>query len=141
MFTGSESDDPDVEEPSAPEGELEVYAAQSNNGGDDGIDPGPMALADDAAKAWVPYQSGMPIVVGTYTVKFRIAPYNVYEVHKKDFPLVFTVEGLNEETHTSTIKLNITEAPVLSFDKEELHIENVASDYKGTSTVNLMNEG
>ena len=143
MFTGSESDDPDVEEPSAPEGELEVYAAQSNNGGDDGIDPGPMALAADAAKAWIPYQSGMmaPIVVGTDTVKFRIAPYNVYEVHKKDFPLVFSVEGLNEEKHTSTIKLNITEAPVMAFDPEELHIENVASDYKGTRTVNLNNDG
>lgn len=142
MFTGSESDDPDVE-PSAPEGELEVYTAQSNNGGDDGIDPGPMALAADAAKAWVPYKSGMmaPVVVGTDTVKFRIAPYNVYEVHKKDFPLVFTVEGLNEETHTSTIKLNITEAPVMAFDPEELHIENVASDYKGTRTVNLKNDG
>lgn len=144
MFTGSKSDDPDVE-PSAPEGELEVYAAQSNNGGDDGgIDPGPLALSDDAtAKAWIPYKSGMmaPIVVGTDTVKFRIAPYNVYEVHKKDFPLVFTVEGLNEETHTSTIKLNITEAPVMAFDPEELHIENVASDYKGTRTVNLKNDG
>lgn len=142
MFTGSESDDPDVE-PSAPEGGLEVYTAQSNNGGDDGIDPGPMALAADAAKAWVPYKSGMmtPIVVGTDTVKFRITPYNVYEVHKKDFPLVFTVEGLNEETHTSTIKLNITEAPVMAFDPEELHIENVASDYKGTRTVNLKNDG
>lgn len=142
MFTGSESDDPDVE-PSAPEGGLEVYTAQSNNGGDDGIDPGPMALAADAAKAWVPYKSGMmtPIVVDTDTVKFRIAPYNVYEVHKKDFPLVFTVEGLNEETHTSTIKLNITEAPVMAFDPEELHIENVASDYKGTRTVNLKNDG
>ena len=142
MFTGSESDDPDVE-PSAPEGELEVYTAQSNNGGDDGIDPGPMALAADAAKAWIPYKSGMmaPIVVGTDTVKFRIAPYNVYEVHKKDFPLVFTVEGLNEETHTSTIKLNITEAPVMAFDPEELHIENVAFDYKGTRTVNLKNDG
>lgn len=144
MFTGSESDDPDVE-PSAPEGELEVYAAQSNNGGDDGgIDPGPLALSDDAtAKAWIPYKSGMmaPIVVGTDTVKFRIAPYNVYEVHKKDFPLVFTVEGLNEKTHTSTIKLNITEAPVMVFDPEELHIENVASDYKGTRTVNLNNDG
>ena len=143
MFTGSESDDPDVE-PSAPEGELEVYAAQSNNGGDDGIDPGPLALSDDAtAKAWIPYKSGMmaPIVVGEDTVKFRITPYNVYEVHKKDFPLVFTVEGLNEETHTSTIKLNITEAPVMAFDPEELHIENVASDYKGTRTLNLKNDG
>ena len=139
MFVAADPEDPWA----MPEASLEVYAAQSNNGGDDGIDPGSMALADDAAKAWIPYKSGMmtPIVVGTDTVKFRIAPYNVSEVHAKDYPLVFTVEGLNEPEYTSTIKLNITEAPVLSFDPEELHIENVASDYKGTSTVNLMNDG
>ena len=139
MFVAADSDDPGA----MPEASLEVYTS-ANNSGDDGIEPGPLALSDDAtAKAWIPYKSGMmaPIVVGTDTVKFRIAPYNVYEVHKKDFPLVFTVEGLNEETHTSTIKLNITEAPVMAFDPEELHIENVASDYKGTSTVNLMNDG
>lgn len=138
MFVAADPDDPGA----MPEASLEVYTS-ANNSGDDGIEPGPLALADDAAKAWIPYKSGMmaPIVVGTDTVKFRIAPYNVYEVHKKDFPLVFTVEGLNEETHTSTIKLNITEAPVMAFDPEELHIENVASDYKGTSTVNLMNDG
>lgn len=139
MFVAADSDDPGA----MPEASLEVYTS-ANNSGDDGIEPGPLALSDDAtAKAWIPYKSGMmaPIVVGTDTVKFRIAPYNVYEVHKKDFPLVFTVEGLNEETHTSTIKLNITEAPIMAFDPEELHIENVASDYKGTSTVNLMNDG
>ena len=126
-----------------PEASLEVYTAQSNNGGDDGIDPGPMALAADAAKAWVPYQSGMmaPIVVGEDTVKFRITPYNVSEVHAKDYPLVFSVEGLDKTEYNSTIKLNITEAPVMAFDPEELHIENVASDYKGTVTANLMNAG
>lgn len=138
MFVAADPDDPWA----MPEASLEVYTS-ANNSGDDGIDPGPMALADDAAKAWVPYRSGMmaPIVVGEDTVKFRITPYNVSEVHAKDYPLVFTVEGLNEETHTSTIKLNITEAPVMAFDPEELHIENVASDYKGTSAVNLMNDG
>ena len=138
MFVAADPDDPWA----MPEASLEVYTS-ANNSGDDGIDPGPMALAGDAAKAWVPYQSGMmaPIVVGEDTVKFRITPYNVSEVHAKDYPLVFTVEGLNEETHTSTIKLNITEAPVMTFDPEELHIENVASDYKGTSTVNLKNDG
>ena len=138
MFVAADPDDPWA----MPEASLEVYTS-ANNSGDDGIDPGPMALAADAAKAWIPYKSGMmaPIVVGEDTVKFRITPYNVYEVHKKDFPLVFTVEGLNEETHTSTIKLNITEAPVMAFDPEELHIENVASDYKGTRTLNLKNDG
>lgn len=126
-----------------PEASLEVYTSANNSGGDGGIDPGPMALADDAAKAWIPYQSGMmaPIVVGTDTVKFRIAPYKVNEVHAKDYPLVFTVEGLENTEYNSTIKLNITEAPVMAFDPEELHIENVASDYKGTSTVNLKNDG
>ena len=138
MFVAADPDDPWA----TPEASLEVYTSTSNSG-DDGIDPGSMALADDAAKAWIPYKSGMmaPIVVGTDTVKFRIAPYNVSEVHAKDYPLVFSVEGLNEPEYTSTIKLNITEAPVMAFDPEELHIENVASDYKGTSTVNLMNDG
>ena len=138
MFVAADPDDPWA----MPEASLEVYTS-TNNGGDDGIDPGPMALADDAAKAWVPYQSGMmaPIVVGEDTVKFRITPYNVYEVHAKDYPLVFTVEGLDKTEYNSTIKLNITEAPVMAFDPEELHIENVASDYKGTVTANLMNAG
>ena len=138
MFVAADPDDPWA----MPEASLEVYTS-TNNSGDDGIDPGPMALADDAAKAWVPYQSGMmaPIVVGEDTVKFRITPYNVYEVHAKDYPLVFSVEGLENTEYNSTIKLNITEAPVMAFDPEELHIENVASDYKGTSTVNLMNDG
>ena len=138
MFVAADPDDPWA----MPEASLEVYTS-ANNSGDDGIDPGPMALAADAAKAWVPYQSGMmaPIVVGEDTVKFRITPYNVSEVHAKDYPLVFTVEGLEKTEYNSTIKLNITEAPVMAFDPEELHIENVASDYKGTSTVNLMNDG
>lgn len=138
MFVAADPDDPWA----MPEASLEVYTS-ANNSGDDGIDPGPMALADDAAKAWVPYQSGMmaPIVVGEDTVKFRITPYNVSEVHAKDYPLIFSVEGLENTEYNSTIKLNITEAPVMAFDPEELHIENVASDYKGTSTVNLMNDG
>ena len=140
MFVAADPDDPWA----MPEASLEVYTSANNSGGDGGIDPGPLALSDDAtAKAWIPYWSGMmaPIVVGTDTVKFRITPYNVSEVHAKDYPLVFSVEGLENTEYNSTIKLNITEAPVMAFDPEELHIENVASDYKGTSTVNLMNDG
>lgn len=140
MFVAADPDDPWA----MPEASLEVYTSANNSGGDGGIDPGPLALSDDAtAKAWLPYRSGMmaPIVVGTDTVKFRITPYNVSEVHAKDYPLVFSVEGLENTEYNSTIKLNITEAPVMAFDPEELHIENVASDYKGTSTVNLMNDG
>ena len=140
MFVAADPDDPWA----MPEASLEVYTSANNSGGDGGIDPGPLALSDDAtAKAWIPYRSGMmaPIVVGEDTVKFRITPYNVSEVHAKDYPLVFTVEGLENTEYNSTIKLNITEAPVMAFDPEELHIENVASDYKGTSTVNLMNDG
>ena len=140
MFVAADPDEPWA----TPEASLEVYTSANNSGGDGGIDPGPLALSDDAtAKAWIPYWSGMmaPIVVGTDTVKFRITPYNVSEVHAKDYPLVFSVEGLENTEYNSTIKLNITEAPVMAFDPEELHIENVASDYKGTSTVNLMNDG
>lgn len=140
MFVAADPDDPSA----MPEASLEVYTSANNSGGDGGIDPGPLALSDDAtAKAWIPYWSGKmaPIVVGTDTVKFRITPYKVNEVHAKDYPLVFSVEGLDNTEYNSTIKLNITEAPVMAFDPEELHIENVASDYKGTSTVNLKNGG
>lgn len=140
MFVAADPDEPWA----TPEASLEVYTSANNSGGDGGIDPGPLALSDDAtAKAWIPYWSGMmaPIVVGEDTVKFRITPYNVSEVHAKDYPLVFSVEGLENTEYNSTIKLNITEAPVMAFDPAELHIENVASDYKGTSTVNLMNDG
>lgn len=140
MFVAADPDDPWA----MPEASLEVYTSANNSGGDGGIDPGPLALSDDAtAKAWLRYWSGMmaPIVVGTDTVKFRITPYNVYEVHAKNYPLVFTVEGLENTEYNSTIKLNITKAPVMAFDPEELHIENVASDYKGTHTVNLKNGG
>ena len=99
MFVAADPDDPWAMP--------EAYTS-ANNSGDDGIDPGPMALAADAAKAWVPYQSGMmaPIVVGEDTVKFRITPYNVSEVHAKDYPLVFSVEGLENTEYNSTIKLN-----------------------------------
>ena len=140
MFVAADPDDPWA----MPEASLEVYTSANNSGGDGGIDPGPLALSDDAtAKAWIPYRSGMmaPIVVGEDTVKFRITPYNVSEVHAKDYPLVFSVEGLENTEYNSTIKLNITEAPVMAFDPEELHIENVASDYKDTRTVNLKNGG
>lgn len=140
MFVAADPDEPWA----TPEASLEVYTSANNSGGDGGIDPGPLALSDDAtAKAWIPYWSGMmaPIVVGTDTVKFRITPYKVNEVHAKDYPLVFSVEGLENTEYNSTIKLNITEAPVMAFDPEELHIEDVASDYKGTSTVNLKNDG
>ena len=138
LFMASDPDDPWA----MPEALLEVYTNANNGGGDfpDGPDIG---LDANGTMAWTRYQSGMmePIVVGKEPVKFRITLYNTYEVRQKDYPLLFTVSGLDEETHESLIKVNVTEAPALSFDQDMLYIENVASDYAGEATVNMKNEG
>ena len=138
LFMASDPDDPWA----MPEALLEVYTNANNGGGDfpDGPDIG---LDANGTMAWTRYKSGMmePIVVGKEPVKFRITLYNTYEVRQKDYPLLFTVSGLDEETHESLIKVNVTEAPALSFDQDMLYIENVASDYAGEATVNMKNEG
>ncbi len=145
LFAVSDPDDPWA----TPEALLEVYT-DANNGGGGGEpgfpdDPwGGLSLANgNTTKAWISYESGMmaPITVGKEPVKFRITLYNTMTVRQKDYPVMFAVSGLAEETYDATIKVNVTEAPVLTFDQEELHITNVSSDYTGKSTVNMNNEG
>lgn len=82
-----------------------------------------------------------PITVGKEPVKFRISLYDVSKVRQKDYPIHFAVSGLEDEEIQSTIKVNITKAPVVSFDQDELHINNVSSDYTGETSVKMLNEG
>ena len=134
MFMADESD------PYAmPEAKLEVYIPNENGGG---ADPGPLA-ASDVQKVWMPYDSGMmePLVVGKEPLKFRIGLYNVSKVHQKDYTMTFNVEGLDVDTKTTNVKLNITEAPVLAFDKKEIRISNVSDDYVGEVSANMKNNG
>ena len=137
LFIPSDSDDPYA----MPEGLLEVYTyANSGGGGEPGFpdDPWGVSLTDaSTTKAWIQYQQGMmaPITVGKEPVKFRISLYDVSKVRQKDYPILFAVSGLENEEIQGTIKVNITKAPVVSFDKDELHINNVSSDYTGESSV------
>ena len=132
---------PDDDPWAMPVAQLQVYT-KSSNGGDD-PDPGPLSLSDDSQMSWQPYTPGMsePIVVGKDSVKFRILVYNSMEVAKATYPLYFEVMGLPQDTYESTVNLNITEAPSLAFDQDELHIENVASDYSGKAGIQMMNNG
>ena len=143
LFIPSDSDDPYA----MPEGLLEVYTdANSGGGGEPGFpdDPWGVSLTDaSTTKAWIQYQQGMmaPITVGKEPVKFRISLYDVSKVRQKDYPILFAVSGLENKEIQGTIKVNITKAPVVSFDKDELHINNVSSDYTGEASVKMLNEG
>ncbi len=138
LFVASDPDDPWA----MPEASLEVYTDANSSGYPDGPDIG--VLSASGNMAWMTYEPGMmaPITVGQDSVKFRIALYNTYDVRQQEYPLEFAVSGLDDETCSSVIKVNVTEAPVLAFDPEnQLYIDNVSSDYTGISTVNMMNEG
>lgn len=142
LFAVSDPDDPMA----MPEASLEVYTdANSGGGGEPGFPDEPGVGLSDASttKAWIQYQQGMmsPITVGKEPVKFRISLYDVSKVRQKDYPIHFAVSGLEDEEIQSTIKVNITKAPVVSFDQDELHINNVSSDYTGETSVKMLNEG
>ena len=142
LFAVSDPDDPMA----MPEASLEVYTdANSGGGGEPGFPDEPGVCLSDASttKAWIQYQQGMmaPITVGKEPVKFRISLYDVSKVRQKDYPIHFAVSGLEDEEIQGTIKVNITKAPVVSFDQDELHINNVSSDYTGETSVKMLNEG
>ena len=129
-----------------PEALLEVYTDANSGGGEPGFPDEPWGVkpADvNTTMAWMPYQQGMmaPITVGKDPVKFRISLYDVSKVRQKDYPILFAVSGLEDEEIQGTIKVNITKAPVVSFDQNELHINNVSSDYTGQASVKMLNEG
>ena len=115
-------------------------------GSDDGDDVGPLSVstkATSASKTWVAYTSGStkPITVGMEPARFRIVYYNVATVQSKKVPLNFTVSGLDKDTYTSTVNVDITEAPVLTFDRDSIYVQNASADYTGTETVTLSNTG
>lgn len=122
---------------------LLYYWGETSSGGDD---PGPLSLhtvSSKVTKDWISYQPGVtePITVGLEPVRFRIVYYNTAVKKEKDVPLTFTVSGLPETTYTSTIKVHITDAPKLTFDRDSIYIGNAAGSYSGQETVTLSNTG
>lgn len=104
-------------------------------------DPGPLSLYSDLT--WVPYMAdNEELVVGKTPIEFKVAFDKYDEVADYSYPLVFTIESLGEtKTITVPFNLSITPAPVLSFDKDEIRVSGVASDYVGEVELKMTNTG
>ncbi len=123
---------------------LYYWGKSDNDGGDVGpLSVKPAATSSDEGMGWISYNPGetAPISVGLEPVKFRIIYYNVADVQSKSVPMTFTVSGLDKDAYSSTIKVNITQAPVLTFDRDSIYVQNASADYTGTETVTIGNTG
>lgn len=118
------------------EGALMVYAESKNSGG---IDPGPLAASADNMQ-WIQYVDALPITIGREPVKFRFYHMNVSTVHEVNDKITFHTEGLPTTTTDLPVRINVTEAPNLSFDKDEIVVNNAKSDYVGTESMWIRNK-
>ena len=115
--------------------------------GSDPDDPGPLSLTDGSGTVgdgkWNAYTSGStaPLEVGLEPLKFRLYYNDVVTLKDKTVPLTFTVTGLDKTTVSVPVRVRITEAPELSFSRDEIVISGVASDYEGTETMTMTNSG
>ncbi len=123
--------------------QLQVYQ-EGDNGGGGGVDPGPLVLAASSANmSWQSYYPGYndPIVVGKDTVKFRICLFNTYDIYEKTVPMTFSLEGLDVDSKTVNVHINMTDAPYMTFDKDSILIVNAPANYKSTESVVIGNDG
>lgn len=90
---------------------------------------------------WTQWIPGMQIEVGKEPVKFQVHYFDNGTPQNVSAPITFSTEGLEESTHTVTFELNLTEAPVMTLDKPEIVINNVADNYTGQETLTIKNEG
>ncbi len=144
MFEYTESED-EWGTPTLAEAELQVYLPQSNGGDIGGDDGGVVGLAsDNGNKVWQSYYTGYmdPIVVGKDSLKFRLLLTNIYEPHDGEYTITYNVEGLDTETKTTKVNLNITDVPVLTFEEEDgFYMDGVTNEGKKTFTTKMMNDG
>lgn len=90
---------------------------------------------------WTPYTEGMTFEVGKEPVKFRISYMDEAAQKNIDLPITFTLEGLGETTKVVPFKLAMTPAPAMSFDKDEIVVNNAAGDYTGQQSMTISNAG
>lgn len=120
---------------------VESGAFGDSDGGDD-IGPGPLSLQSDDV-TWLSYTPGYssPIVVGKDSIRFRIALYNSYTIHDATNDMTFYLEGLDETEKTVKLRINITDAPAMVFDKDSIYVVNADDTFKDTETMTISNEG
>ncbi len=92
--------------------------------GDDWSEPtAPIVVGKDGLEISIPIMQGtIENTPGTYDVPLEIT-YN------------------DTETANILVRFIVTEAPYMMIDKEEIRVENAASDYVGTSSLNISNQG
>lgn len=93
------------------------------------------------ATGWMQWLPGLQIEVGKEPVKFQLRYSDSGTPVKVEAPVTFTVEGLDKDTYVVPFRLNLTEAPVMTFDKAEIVINNVSDSYIGEESMTIKNEG
>ena len=98
-------------------------------------------------KVWQQYYNGTPIKVESEPVKFSI-PMTNYEYAMMpgthDIKVIFNyMDGISEEVKTDTlnVKFIVTPAPVMTLDKEQIHVEAASDDAVSTETLSIGNSG
>lgn len=90
---------------------------------------------------WMQWMPGMQIEVGKEPVKFQLHYQDMGTPATVNAPITFTTEGLDQTTYVVPFELNLTEAPLMTFDKPEIVVDNVSDSYTGKESVTIKNEG
>ena len=91
---------------------------------------------------WGQYWEGTPITVGKAPVEFILALADNMTVADYDLQVEIDVEGVEGiSTVVVPVHCSITDVPVMTFDKEEIRVSNVASDYEGEAEMTITNTG
>ena len=119
-------------------GQIQVYTDAASGGGDD---PGPLSLADNSSKSWTAWYPNYssPITVGLEPVKFKFVYFQPYQTCDKQSTLTFTIDEVGEKSVPVYVK--ITDAPHMTFDRDEIVVNNASDNYTGQETVNIGNDG
>lgn len=118
--------------------QIQVYTSSNSGGGDD---PGPLSLTDDSNMAWTAWYPGYssPITVGLEPVKFKFVYFQPYQTCEKTSSLTFTIDGIGDKV--VPVNIHITDAPHMTFDREEIVIDNASDNLTKTETLNISNDG
>ncbi len=119
-------------------GQIQVLTDGASGGGDD---PGPLSLADDSNKSWSAWYPGYssPITVGLEPVKFKFVFFQPYQTCDIKSALTFTIDEVGDKSVPVYVK--ITDAPHMTFDRDEIVVSNASDDFTTQETVNIGNDG
>lgn len=96
-------------------------------------------------KTWQQYMEGKPIQVGSAPVKFSVpmvAPnYSMVPGEHLIKLTFYYTDGEEEMTRTVNVKYIVTPAPVMTLDKETIHVEAADDDSVSTETLTIGNTG